>query len=207
MKRLLSFSLLITLLLSLNQISTAQSSGIQLTLESGHEMVIDGTSNIRDWDASAKTIKPTFVMKEFDMNNLSSLSAEHFETLELSIPVNDIEAGSGKLTSNIHKYLKGKDHPNITFNLTSIDSVTVNGNSATINASGVINAAGIDNETSMTVNATFENGSVTFSGTQPLLMTDFNIDPPTALFGTIRAKDEIDIIYSLTFSSDALTIR
>ena len=203
MKRLLSFILLMVLTLSLTHLSDAQNNGMQLTLENDHEMVIDGTSNIRDWDARAKTINTTVVMNEFDMSALSSLTADHFETLELSIPVEDIEAESGKLTSNIHKYLHEKDHPNITFNLSTIDSISVDGNTATINATGIVNAGGVDRETSMTVEAMFENGSVTFSGTQPLLMTDFNIDPPTALFGTIRARDEIDIVYSLTFSASS----
>lgn len=201
MKRLLTLSLLISFLISLTHFSYAQDAdtGMQLTLEDGHEMVIDGTSNIRDWDAEVKTVNANFVMNQFDMSNLSSLTADHFETLELSIPVDDIESGSGKLTSNMHKYLKEKDHPMITFNLTDIDSVTINSNVATITANGIVNAAGVDHETTMTVDATFEDGKVTFSGTQPLLMTDFNIDPPTALFGTIRARDEIDIIYSMTF--------
>src|SRR6056297_1525030 len=168
MKRLLSFSLLMVLTLSLTHLSDAQNNGMQLTLDQGHEMMIDGTSNIRDWDARAKTINTTVVMNEFDISDLSSLTADHFETLELSIPVEDIESESGKLTKNMHKYLKGDDHPVITFNLSSIDSMSVDGNTATINATGIINAAGVDHETSMTVQAMFENGSVTFSGTQPL---------------------------------------
>lgn len=200
MKRILLLLLLFSLSLTFVRLSDAQNNSIQLKLQEGHEMVIDGTSNIRDWDADVKTINTTFVMNEFDASNLSSLTAEHFETLELSMPVEDIESGSGKLTSNMHKYLKEKDYPTISFNLTGIDSVTVNGNQATIAAKGIVNAAGEDHETTMTVDATFENGRVTFSGTQPLKMTDFNIDPPTALFGTIRARDEIDLIYSLTFS-------
>jgi len=203
MKRITTFITLISLMLSFAQLSTAQNGEMQLTLDQGHEMMIDGTSNIRDWDAQVNTINTTFVMNEFDISDLSSLTADHFETLELSIPVEDIESESGKLTKNMHKYLKGDDHPVITFNLSSIDSMSVDGNTATINATGIINAAGVDHETSMTVQATFENGKVTFSGTQPLLMTDFGIDPPTALFGTIRARDEIDIIYSLTFSDNA----
>lgn len=200
MKRFLTFTLLLSLALSFTQLSNAQDSGMQLSLEEGHEMMIDGTSNVRDWDAQVKTVDVNFVMNEFDVSDLSSLTADHFETMEISIPVDDIESDSGKLTSNMHKYLKGKDHPMITFNMTGIDSVTVNGNQATISAKGIVNAAGVDHETTMTVDATFEDGKVTFSGTQPLLMTDFNIDPPTALFGTIRARDEIDIVYSLTFS-------
>lgn len=199
MKRILSLSILLSLLLTFVQFSDAQNT-VELTLDEGHDMIIDGSANIRDWDAQVNTVNTNFVMNEFDVSNLSSLTADHFETLEISIPVEDIESDSGKLTSNMHKYLKENDNPMITFNLTDVNSITVNGNQATITANGVVNAAGVDHETTMTVDATFEDGKVTFSGTQQLKMTDFNIDPPTALLGTIRARDEIDIIYSLTFS-------
>lgn len=201
MKRLLTLSLFLSLLLIVVNTSEAQDNTTELTLADGHEMLIDGTSNVRDWDAQANTIDATFILSEFDMSDFSTLTSDHFETLELSIPVEDIESGSGRLTSNLQKYLKGDDHPIITFNLSDIESVSVDGNQATITANGVINAAGVDHETTMNVDATFENGSVTFSGTQRLKMTDFNIDPPTAMLGSIRARDEIDIIYSLTFSN------
>lgn len=201
MKHLLTFTLLLSFLISFTQLSGAQETGMQLTLEEGHEMMIDGTSNVRDWDAQVNVINATFVLSEFDMSDLSTLTSDHFETLELAIPVKDIESDSGRLTRNLQGYLKDDDYPIITFNLSNIESVTVNGNQATITANGVINAAGVDHETTMNVDATFENGSVTFSGTQPLKMTDFNIDPPTAMLGSIRARDEIDIIYSLTFSN------
>lgn len=201
MKYVLTLSVLLTLFFTFTTTSAAQDNTIELTLAEDHEMMIDGTSNVRDWDAQVNMINATFVLSEFDMSNLSALTPDHFETLELSMPVKDIESDSGRLTNNMQKYLKGDDYPIITFNLSNIDSVTVDGNSATIVANGVINAAGVDHETTMNVDATFENGNVTFSGTQQLKMTDFNIDPPTAVFGTIRARDEIDIIYSLTFSN------
>lgn len=201
MKRILTLSVLLTLLFTFTNISEAQDNSIELTLSEGHEMMIDGTSNVRDWDAQVNVINATFVLSEFDMSDLSSLTSDHFQTLELAFPVKDIESDSGRLTRNLQGYLKDDDYPIITFNLSNIESVSVNGNQATITANGVINAAGVDHETTMNVEATFENGSVTFTGTQPLKMTDFNIDPPTAMLGSIRARDEIDIIYSLTFTN------
>lgn len=202
MKRILSLPLFITLLFVTAEFTTAQdnSGDIQLSLEEGYEMTIDGTSNVRDWDADVNTINATFTVSQFDLSDLSSLTPDHFKTLELSIPVKDIESDSGRLTRNMQGYLKKDDHPIITFTLNSIDSVEVNGNEAFITAQGVLNVAGVDHETTMDVNASVNNGSVTFSGTQELKMTDFGIDPPTAVLGTIRATDELDIIYSLTFS-------
>ncbi|MEX0660977.1 MAG: YceI family protein [Balneolaceae bacterium] len=199
MKRLTLLTLFISLFFAIN-FSFAQDQDIQLNLQPDHEMKIDGDANVRSWDAEVKTINADFVMRAFDINDLSSLTSDHFKTMELTIPVNDIESDSGRLTRNLQGYLKGDDHPQITFTLNNINNVEVNGNSATITADGTINAAGVDHNTTMTVNATFNGNSVTFSGEQELLMTDFNIDPPTAVMGTIRARDEIRIPYTLTFS-------
>ena len=181
-------------------LSHAQDNDISLKLDN-HSMLIDGTANVRDWDSEVKKIDAEVVLKEFDLSDLSSLTAEHFKTLKLNMPVSDIESDSRRLTRNLQDYLKGDDHPYIKFNLKSIENVEAeDNNSAVVTAIGIINAAGVDHEVTMTVNASVNSGTVTFSGTQDLLMTDFGIDPPTAVMGTVRARDEIQIIYSLTFS-------
>lgn len=200
MKRLL---LPITIILSLifSGISIAQNNDtITLSLEQGYEMKIDGSANVRDWDAEVTRINATVEMKKFDTSDLSSLTADHFKKLELRIPVEDIDSDSRRLTRNLQDYLKIDDHPTITFKLNGVESVELNGNTAKIKAKGVVNAAGQDKTVEMNVNAKVNGNKVTFEGVQDLKMTDFGIDPPTAVMGTVRARDEIQIIYSLTFS-------
>jgi len=201
MKRLiLPLAIAASLLFADLTLTHAQNNDITLKLDN-HSMKIDGSANVRDWDSDVKKINAEVVFEAFDLSDLSSLTAEHFKTMKLTMPVSDIESDSRRLTRNLQGYLKEDDHPNITFNLKSIDNVEVqNNSSAVITAIGVINAAGVDQEVTMTVNASVNSGTVTFSGTQDLLMTDFGIDPPTAVMGTVRARDEIQIIYSLTFS-------
>lgn len=189
-------------ILSMIQLAEAQNTDTQLTLEPGYEMKIDGSANVRDWDADITTINATFVLSGFDFSSVESLTPDHFKTMELSIPVEDIDSDSRRLTRNLQGYLKVDEHPTITFNMNEVDSVTVEGNEAKITARGIVNAAGVDHETTMNVTATLNDGTITFSGAQDLLMTDFNIDPPTAVMGTIRARDEITIIYRLTFSNN-----
>ena len=43
--------------------------------------------------------------------------------------------------------------------------------------------------------------SIRFTGEQEMLMSDFGIDPPTAVFGTVRSADEIVIRFDVTFSN------
>lgn len=181
--------------------SSATAQDITLNLSEIQEFKIDGDSNVKKWNADITEAEGTIIFSEIEHFSLGSLSSDSFQSMNISIPVSGIESDSGGLTKNMHKYLKDNDHPMITFNLTEITAVELDANKATITANGVVNAAGVDQSVTMTVDAVVnENGSVTFSGTQDLLMTSFNIDPPTAVFGTIRARDEIVILYNVTFS-------
>lgn len=181
--------------------SSATAQDITYNLSEFQEFKIDGDSNVKKWDANITEAEGTIIFSEIEEFSLGSLSSDSFQSMNITIPVSGIESSSGGLTKNMHKYLKDDDHPVITFNLTEVTAVELDADKATITANGVINAAGVDHNVSMTVNAVVnEDGSVTFSGTQDLLMTSFDIDPPTAVFGTIRARDEIVILYTVTFS-------
>ena len=181
--------------------SSATAQDITLNLTEIQQFKIDGDSNVRSWDADITEAEGTIIFSAIEDFTLGSLNSELFKSMNLTIPVSGIESDSGRLTSNMHGYLKRDDHPTITFNLTEVTSIELDGDKATITANGVINAAGVDQDITMIVDTVVnENGSVTFSGTQNLLMTDFNIDPPTAVMGTIRSRDEIVIYYSVTFS-------
>jgi len=36
-------------------------------------------------------------------------------------------------------------------------------------------------------------------GNEPMKMTDFGIEPPSALFGQIQTKDEIVVVFTLVY--------
>lgn len=171
------------------------------SLQSDTEVKIKGTSNVRDWDADVNEVEATFELEEMDEFTLESLTPEMFKTMKLTMAVGEIDAGQRGLTNNIHKYLKEKDHPNITFNLSEVTGVEWKDGYSEITAEGVINAAGKDNDVTMVVRAEEVNGAIQFSGSQDLKMTDFDIDPPTALFGTVKAVDEFTVQYSVTFQN------
>lgn len=172
-----------------------------LNLQNDHEVIIDGTSNARDWDGKVTSIDAEFLLNGFEGSNLEGLRPEHFKSLKLNMSAQSIEADGRRLTRNIHDYLKADDHPVITFELKEIKNIQANGNNADIEAEGVITAAGTSHTVLMNVKAEKgDNGSFIFSGEQPLKMTDFNIDPPTAMLGAIRAADEMTIYYTVRFT-------
>lgn len=192
---------IISLLLTLMWIAgSAFAQDMTLKLQETPEMHINGDSNVKSWDAAVNEVNGTLTLQNIETISAESLTAETFKNLTLTIPVKSIESGSGGLTSNIHKYLKQKNYPNITFELNDVTNIAQQNGSLLITAQGVVNAAGKDTPVEMIVTANVQNGSIQFSGEKQLLMTSFDIDPPTAVFGTIRSKDEFAVSFDVTFS-------
>ena len=192
----------IALLVLLFSAGTIFAQEVTYTLQDNYEMKIDGDSNVKSWDAEVKEMDGELVLANIDSLTFETLAPEHFVSLNLTIPVENVESSSGGLTKNMQKYLEKDDHPFITFQLSEVTAIEKTEDSALITATGVINAAGQDHTAEMTVEASMNGqGEFTFSGDTELLMTSFDIDPPTAVFGTIRAKDEIVISFNTTFSN------
>ncbi|MFO7800430.1 MAG: YceI family protein [Rhodohalobacter sp.] len=180
---------------------TVLAQDVTLNIQGQPQMHIDGEANVRSWDAAVEQVEGTLVMAEVEEMMPENLSADLFKEMTLTIPVESIQSGSGGLTKNIHKYLNADDHPNITFTLNEVNEISVEDESAIITASGVVNANGVDSDVTLQVTASMNaDGSINFQGEQELLMTSFDIDPPTAIFGTVRARDEMIISYNVNFN-------
>lgn len=193
----LIFTPLIALLLSAGSL---MAQNLTLNLQPNSELSIEGSSNVRDWGAEAETVQAQFSLQGIEELNLETLNPDQFASLELTVPVEGLDSGSRGLTNNIHKYLKESDYPNITFTLSEVTNVEYINGVAQITATGVVNAAGNDHEITMTVEAQQAGNTLIISGSQELLMTSFDIDPPTALLGTIRAHDEFTVLFNVRFS-------
>lgn len=193
----LIFTPLIALLLTAGSLMAQD---LTLNIQPNSELSIEGSSNVRDWGAEAETVEAQFTLQGIEELNLETLNPDQFASLEVTVPVEGLDSGSRGLTNNIHKYLKEKDYPNITFTLSEVTNIEYMNGSAQITATGVVNAAGKDHKVTMTVEAQQDGNSLIISGSQELLMTSFDIDPPTALLGTIRADDEFTVLFNVHFS-------
>ncbi|MCH8557953.1 MAG: YceI family protein [Balneolia bacterium] len=164
-------------------------------------MVIEGGSTVGSWDADVKVLEGEF---KIDMEALGNGVNGNgiFELSTFSVPVGNIESDSRRMNRNIYSYLKEDDHPNITFTMTSAEVTENNGSSYEVLVNGVINAAGADHEVSFTTEVTINgNGSLVINGKKPLNFSDFGIDRPSAMLGTVRADEEIEIVYNLVLTS------
>jgi len=171
-----------------------------------HEIRIEGTSNVRDWEADLTQVTAEADIHITPGQPLNQLTPDQFRKVRLEIPVEDIETDTGRLTRNIHKYLEIDRQPVITFELTGVQSIEGSSEAVEVTADGVVSAAGESHPITLQAEITRESdGSLTISGVQELKMTDFGISPPTAMLGTIRAVDELQVIYMIRLNPGELS--
>jgi polyisoprenoid-binding protein YceI len=163
-------------------------------------VLIRGTSSLHDWQCRVEQITGQL---ETDLTE-GKLAA--VKTLLVSFVVSSIrsirengayyEAGMDK---NVYKALNSEKHPAIVFNLVRVNSIKPSGNESTVDAVGTLRIAGTSREVPVVAKATLIGGGITFEGKVPLKMTDFKVDPPTALFGTIKTGNEVVIEFKVAF--------
>lgn len=194
-------SLLLSLLLFLFAFSgsvTAQSADYELLDKS--TMQVDGTSSIHDWTADVEEIN-------IDANfNASAFTPESDEnpvtSLTLTVPVEEMESGKGRMNGKMYDALKKDDHPNITFELSTAEiSEGSSESSFTLNTTGTLTIAGVSEEINFPVEGSVTgDGVYTFTGSYELNMEDYDVDPPSAMFGTIKSGEMVTISFELFFS-------
>ena len=66
--------------------------------------------------------------------------------------------------------------------------------------SGYLTIAGTKKLIDLTFDAKVTGDKITLTGDHQTKMTDFKVDPPTAMFGTITTGDEVNIKFQTVFT-------
>jgi len=166
------------------------------------KMTIKGSSSLHDWQCRVEQItgQTKAEVEGGKLKQLSSLTLSANSNSIRSIKENG-DYYEKAMDKNIYKALLSDKHPNITFTLSRVNSIKAAGNSTQVEATGIITIAGSRKETVLTVKATPTATGIIFEGSVPIKMTDYNVEPPTALFGTIKTGNEVVVDFKMAFLS------
>ena len=196
MKRLIGI-IGIALVLAFGTTSEAQT----LYEVKSHNVVIVGTSNLHDWTADVETLKGSFKIKVEDGK------IEGIEDLSVKVDAQSLKGSKGNIMdSKIKEALNSKKHPEISFELRKVNSITGNPGTYNLSTSGILRVSGVSKP--VTLNATgkvYTSGNIEFTGTTKLKMSDFNVKPPTAMFGALTTGDEVTLKYTVVVKPNMLS--
>lgn len=161
-----------------------------------HSIVVSGTSNLHDWTANAEKANGTFKVK---VENSKIVTVNSFD---LKVDATSLKGSKGGImNSKIIDALDAKKNPSITFKSGGGNLIEKSG-TYKVTANGILTIAGKSQNISVdALGKVLPNGDLEFTGTKKLKMTDYNIDPPTAMLGTMTTGDEITLTFKIVLKT------
>lgn len=150
---------------------------------------VDGTSNKSDWTVEAKALTGSF-----------TIDGETVTGARIEVPAEKMESPRSKIMDRLmYKTLKSGQHPSIAFRLSRAAAMASGADGGrSLAVTGELAIAGVTREVSFPVTAVpVTGGAWKFTGQVSVLLTDFDMVPPTALFGALHTGDEVTIRFDV----------
>ena len=152
---------------------------------------ISGTSTMHDWTMTSD--KATYDAV-FEIN--SQGDPLQLTSLTVSVPAESLKSEKSGMDKNAYSALKTDKNKQITFQLASsrIDGKT-------IKCVGNLTIAGTTKQIEVDVAFTIlSDGSIQCKGSKKLAMKDYNVEPPSFMFGTVTTGNEITISFDVVLA-------
>jgi polyisoprenoid-binding protein YceI len=166
-------------------------------LSAGSELKVSGTSTLHDWTmkSTSGSGKGTFTVDGDQIQSISGLS--------VTMKAMTLKSGKGGMDDKAYEALKVKENPTITFTLKEMKNLKQSGSAITYTAVGDLTIAGFKRSVTFTGTGKVAGDAFKFDGKTTFKLTDFKVDPPTAMFGTIKTGDEVTVAFNVTFKNSA----
>lgn len=153
------------------------------------ELLVLGTSSLHDWSLNAE--------KQNGQLTLNQSNELKIVTLKIDVTSENLMSGKKAMDKNTFKALKTSEFKFITFQLTEVKDISKAANGDyNVKSVGNLTVAGFTKNVNLDFKMTFLGNKVTLKGEKTFKMTEFKIDPPKALLGTITTGDEITIKFN-----------
>ena len=158
-------------------------------------MTILGTTNVHDFKSKVTQAKGEAVVN----------SNKELQSLVVEIPVRSIKSGEKLMDTKTYETFDADKNPNITFKLTEVNSLRLDGNQVNVTLSGNLTMAGVTRKISLkSTGNSAKPGVYDFEGSVALKMTDFKMRPPTAMMGLMKVGDAITLKFNVSFENPQL---
>jgi polyisoprenoid-binding protein YceI len=140
-----------------------------------------------------------FTCHATDFDGSAEIRGEATVRVNLAIPVKDLDCGRRRMNSDLQDALQADKHPEIRFSLIDVKpEKEVEPGLHRLRVTGTLTMAGAQRRITFIATGRQDgSGRLAGTGSVDLKMTDFGIDPPSALLGLVRAHDDIRVRFNL----------
>lgn len=155
---------------------------------------VAGTSNIHDWtmrstEGTGSAILTVTDSKLTDIKNLT-----------ITLLAESIKSSKTSMDDVAYESLDTKTHKNIRYALKSAEKL----NETTWMLIGTYTIAGVSKDYKTQIRITTnDNGALTLQGSNRMTFADFEMTPPTAALGVVKAGKELTVLFNITLTDYA----
>ena len=176
-------------------------SQVQYVPHEDSRLWIEGRSNVNQFECVAREYNGDAVIRRDISGGLENLEDDDQLSIRVEIHVEGFECGRSRMNRDLRNALKSSRFPTITFvfgNAVQLDSEQELNGATRFKVSGVLTVAGNSQDVSFELDGNFlDDGRIRVTGKKEIKMTDYDVEPPTGLFGLVRAEDELTVHFDL----------
>ena len=199
--------LTVSALMAVAATAGAQSaSAIRLRLDPGSEVTIEGTSSMHAFHCKTNKIMAYVDVDPGYTKDLTKI-ARPIASVKVNIVARTLTCGNSQMDKNMYSTLDADKNPIIRYTMSGYDILDGSAKPAAFVAktTGTLTISGQEKVINMKINAErLSDGKATAQGEEDVLMTDFGIKPPSFMFGTLKAGNEIKVKFNLKAGPELL---
>jgi hypothetical protein len=169
----------------------------KLDQEHAPKVSVTGTSTLSDWEVTCPGVSDVPALLTFDPQKPEQITEFGFK-----VPVETMDGGRGaSMNDKIKTAFVSTEHPYVQFSQSQPASITSSGNPGeyTINSTGTLSMAGVDKTINVQCTAVVKDDILVISGFKDMKFSEFNMTPPSAMFGQIKTNDDIVVSYQFRY--------
>lgn len=169
-----------------------------LTLKAGSRLWFDGTSTVRSWSCKAPTIDAA-IDAESGAPAAVLAGQKAVKTVALTFPVNKLDCENKTMNGHMWKALNADKHQVIRFTLSGYELAKADAVTGTLQGSLLLNGQ----TKPITVKAQFAqaDGGLRVTGKYDLTMTDWGVEPPKLMLGTLKVGEVVSVNFDLVLNN------
>ncbi len=170
-----------------------------LTLQPESKIWVDGKSTIKNFSCTAADVA---AVVDAAPNGISQVAAgdKGVRAVRITVPAEKLECGNGTMNEHMRKAIKLTENPTIEFKLAGYD-VTKGADGVTGTLLGTLSLGGVKKSIAIPAVGKVEGGALHVTGAYDLKMSDFDLTPPSLMFGRIKVRDELSVKFDVVLKS------
>lgn len=164
------------------------------------DIQVDGRATVGSWDCQVTDFDGDVELAD-GVEGMADITIENLGdavsdlTMKVSAAMNCDDGDD--MDEYSREALEVEDHPTVDFEMDDYRVVEVEDGEARIDLRGTMTISGTDRPVTIPVTVAPENGGLAVTGSFELDMTEYDVDPPRMMLGTIRVRSDVEISFDL----------